>query len=284
MLNEDLDPIRRSCVGADANHAQTRCTYYPTGQTCQFGDPNIPANGSTTTQAGLTVTNSYNEPLQCSQGLVVALSEVDPGTTGAGTAKDITQSIGMRVALDPEGQSVGIAGLPSAAAPNPPNASNVDTITTSFAQNIYDGAYKLARRLFFMTPFGESFTRTCATQPNAPPAGAITEEQHLFDYSMGHYTATGGEVASSAGWKDCAAPDGTPGMQAIATAAGFLPKWPAITGCSSASCVPSSVSSTLTCLPPVPGTITPTQNIGPGEPCNASYPCVTSGQSGRGAR
>ena len=154
--------------------------------------------------------------------------------------------------------------------------------------NIYDGAYKLSRRLFFMTPFGESFTSTCAAQPKPPVAGAITEEQHLYDYSMGHYTATGGEVASSSGWGDCAAPDGTAGMQAIAVAAGFLPKWPAVAGCSNTSCLPSSVSSTLACLTPATGVKTPKQNIG-GElggladnACNASYPCIENGTLGTG--
>ena len=129
LLNEDLDPVRRSCVGADANHTRSQCSYYPTSQPCAFADPTIAANGTATatsdtinsaldatplTYSTYTATNPYSTPLQCSQGFVVALSEVDPGTTGSDTTKDITQSIGMRVALDPQGQSIGIAGLSSA--------------------------------------------------------------------------------------------------------------------------------------------------------------------------
>jgi hypothetical protein len=38
LKNEDLDPIRRPCVGEDANFAKTKCTFYPSTIACTAGD------------------------------------------------------------------------------------------------------------------------------------------------------------------------------------------------------------------------------------------------------
>jgi hypothetical protein len=162
IRNEDLDPIRRGCVGEDSTHAYTRCTYYPMAYTCKAGDPVLPANGTITvteptgatwdnvnknwieTTASKTYKNPHNVDISCTQGLIVALSENDPGST------DITVSIGNRVKNEPNGFSVGLAGLASATLITPPNdAVNINTITTD-PGNIYPGAYKFSRRLFFM--------------------------------------------------------------------------------------------------------------------------------------
>jgi len=104
LLNEDLDPIRRSCDQAPGQ-ARTRCTYYPTNQTCMAGDPPI--------------VGPYNQPIKCTQGLVVAMSEVDPAScTGlpGNACPDITTSIGYRIQAG-VGSIVGLAG-PAVAKPN----------------------------------------------------------------------------------------------------------------------------------------------------------------------
>jgi len=254
LLDEDLDPIRRSCVPADSTHAQTRCTYYPTDQTCAASDPTIPAHGSATNYAGKTVTNPFSEPLPCTQGLIVALSESDPGSV------DITTSIGNRVANDGNGFSVGMAGGASITAPSPPNAHvNINTITIA-PSNIYHGNYKFSRRLFLMQ--NPTFTQANATTGGDTVAGRPTEETTLWNYVFGN---------------PCP-------MQNIVVAAGFLPKWyDACTDNCASGAGPLAEQSTLACLAPPIGVGTPKQNIGPGDTCTASYPCVADGTVGSSA-
>ncbi|MGB8295470.1 MAG: hypothetical protein WCG85_08585 [Polyangia bacterium] len=257
LLDEDLDPIRRSCVPADSTHAQTRCTYYPTNQTCAATDPTILAKGSAKNYAGQTVTNPFNEPLPCTQGLIVALSESDPGSA------DITTSIGNRVASDGNGFSVGMAGGASITAPTPPNAHvNINTITT-LPSNIYHGNYKFSRRLFLMRAVDSNgnptFNDTLAAAGGDKVPGRTAEETTLWNYVFGN---------------PCP-------MQDIAVAAGFLPKWmDACTDNCGSGGGPLAEANTLACLGAPTGVGTPKQNLGPGDACTASYPCVADGSVG----
>jgi ABC-type phosphate transport system substrate-binding protein len=128
LVNEDLDPIRRPCIGADSTKAQTRCTYYPLKTTCTAGSADI--------------TDPTYGTLKCTQGLMVALSENDPGQ------KDITLSIAQRVASDLNGYTVGLAGKAMVDLAGAPNVgTNINTVTYEDG-NIRAGQYMLSRRLF----------------------------------------------------------------------------------------------------------------------------------------
>jgi len=259
LKNEDLDPIRRSCVPADGTHAQTQCTYWPTDQKCAATDPaSIPAHTSASSAyvnyAGVQLVNPYSEPLPCTQGLIVALSENDPGSA------DITTSIGNRVANDSNGFSVGMAGGASITAPSTPNAHvNINTITIA-PSNIYHGNYKFARRLFLM--HNPNFTDALAATGGDTVAGRTAEETTLWNY-----------VSTD----PC-------DMQTIAINAGFLPKWmdACTDNCNSGGGSLAEVN-TLACLGAPTGVGTPKQNIGPGDVCTASYPCVADGSVGSSA-
>jgi ABC-type phosphate transport system substrate-binding protein len=123
LSNQDLDPIRKPCVPADSTHAATTCTDVRTGLRC-------------------TGLESPPNP-DCTQGLVVALSDTDPGST------DITVSIANRVKNDASGQSFGYAGKEAANLPNAPTAGIVVN-TTSFSKvNVRTNKYMLSRRLFY---------------------------------------------------------------------------------------------------------------------------------------
>lgn len=153
LKNEDLDPIRRPCVGADDTKAQTRCTYYPSPTTCTAGS------------APMTVAGYGSVP--CTQGVLVAISENDPN------AKDITVSIGRRVGLDLTYRTIGLAGLAS----NDP--INLKTQGATINTNTYENdnirlkAYMLARPLFIMGPLA------------TPNSSRNTEEQKFFDWVTG---------------------------------------------------------------------------------------------------
>ena len=128
---DDMDPIRRDCVpfgpGVDDRKNQTRCTYWPYNATC------------------LPDTNSTDNPvagvpggIPCTQGLVVALTDADPG------ASDITISIAHRVADD--ATVLGYAGREAAkqagtTSPNINRISSADGVVRL-------GAYLLSRRLY----------------------------------------------------------------------------------------------------------------------------------------
>jgi hypothetical protein len=154
LFNEDLDPIRHVCVGADPDPTkgkhQTRCTYYPTTQTCTAGSSSI--------------TDPVYGTLTCTQGLVVAISENDGGQP------DITMSIGSRVGGDLTHRTVGLAGLASS------NPETVKTQGATINTNGYDAdtimakAYMFARRLYLM---GEGTTTNSVRN---------AQEKVLFDY------------------------------------------------------------------------------------------------------
>ena len=130
LANDDADPIRRECAPATATAAKTACTLWPSPVQCTAGDPG------------------------CTQGLVVALSENDPGLG------DITISIARRVRLDPNNQTVGFAGREAAfqvgnAAPNlntiSPSADNPQEPLVNISPNNFNvraSAYIASRRLF----------------------------------------------------------------------------------------------------------------------------------------
>jgi hypothetical protein len=124
LLNDDQDPVRRACVAADATHAQTRCTYYPTNVTCTAG----------------SAADSAGHP--CTQGFVVALSENDPGAT------DITTSISNRVKNDTFNTTMGFAGREAVRQTNLPTLG-VTINTINFSDSIVRlNQYMLSRRLF----------------------------------------------------------------------------------------------------------------------------------------
>jgi hypothetical protein len=128
MYNEDLDPIRRACIAQDATHAKTRCTYYPTAQTCSAGDPDITVTG-------------YGA-VKCTQGLVVALSENDPGSD------DITVSIANRIKNDGFHQTLGMAGRAVVEQPLQPTAGMTVNTVTYTNGNVRANQYMFSRRLF----------------------------------------------------------------------------------------------------------------------------------------
>ncbi len=296
VTNEDLDPIRRSCMPGTGTTALTRCTYYPTSQNCQAGDADVPANGSIVVR-GTTIANSYSQPLKCSQGVVVALSENDNGSAGASKAgcagpnqhnADITESIGLRVANDALGQLVGVAGAASRTSPCTPNAvTNINTVTTTFLPNIYKGAYLFSRRLYLENPYGIDVGNTAgcpATNPGEV-AGRKDEEATLWHFAQSSQCP----VALTVGGDTFDINHG--GVQNIDINRGFYAKWEGsiapgdAEACGNTSCLIAPFNTTLTCGTLTAGVGTPKQNIGDetsNNACNASYPCVANGQVGTG--
>ncbi len=295
LFNEDLDPIRRSCMPATNTTVLTRCTYYPTSQTCQADDADVPAYGSLTIR-GVTLTNSYSQPLQCSQGVVVALSENDHGSAGASKADcagpnqhnaDITESIGLRVANDALGQLVGVAGASSRTAPCNPNAVvTINTITTTFLPNIYKGAYLFSRRLYLQNPYDMANTHTCpASNPGESAAGRLAEETRLWNFTQSEQCP----AVITTGHTTFDYDQG--GMQNIVINHGFHAKWEGslapgdAEACGNTSCLVAPFNTTLTCGTITPGASASKQNIGDetsGNACDPSYPCVANGLVGTG--
>ena len=126
----------------------------------------------------------------CTQGLIVALSDTDPGST------DITTSIAARVKNDSTGQSVGYAGKEAVL---PGKGTKGLTInTTAFSDvNVRKGTYLLSRRLFLQNsvvagqPAGDQPSDTAGiniSDGGAAAAGKgggtsqLTAEQNLFSY------------------------------------------------------------------------------------------------------
>jgi len=118
LNNQDFDPIRRPCMAASATAAPTSCTDMTTGLPCQAGDGNA----------------------NCTQGLVVALSDTDPGSS------DITTSIGRRIG-NASGEIIGYAGREAGSATFGTKTLNINTIQ-SVDDRVRDSTYLLARRLF----------------------------------------------------------------------------------------------------------------------------------------
>jgi hypothetical protein len=160
LNNQDLDPVRRSCIAPDATHAPTSCTDMTTGRPCQASD---------------------NNPT-CTQGLIVALTDTDPGST------DITNSIAARVNSDASGTTVGYAGREAVKAGRGTKGLAINT--TSFSDtNVRKDAYLLSRRLFLQNAVVAG--QPAADQPSdtaGPNIGTIigqggaqlAAEQNLF--------------------------------------------------------------------------------------------------------
>jgi hypothetical protein len=140
LANDDADPIRRDCVGADSSHAKTACTLWPSATQCAAGQVN------------------------CTQGLVVALSQNDPGMP------DITTSIARRVRLDTSDQTLGFAGR-EASRQIGNAAPNINGISPNNF-NIQNNAY-LASRLLYVNwsdiPVG-------AVRPGGPSADDVAND------------------------------------------------------------------------------------------------------------
>ena len=257
LLNEDLDPIRKDCMaGPNGQYAATRCTYYPTSQNCLSGDDDIPAHGSKTIR-GVTVSNPYANPLKCTQGLVVAISENDPAP-----ATDITTSIGLRVEFGAglaQGSIIGLtglagdlSGLPSSNGAAVNTAVAIDGITPTTKDNIYFASYALSRRLFLQQ--NPRFTDAKTSAGELP--GRTNEELKVYNW-----------VQNSA--NGCA-------LATIVQNAGFLQK--IRLDCSKDCTTGPSAGSTISCLKGDPGIGTPKQNIGAEtEACDSNYPCVADG-------
>jgi len=165
LNNQDFDPIRRSCVAPDATHTPTSCTDMVTGLACQASDGNP----------------------NCTQGLVVALSDTDPGST------DVTTSIAARVKNDPAGQTVGYAGRESVAPGRGTKALTMNTVSPSDA-NVRKETYLLSRRLFLQNGGLSGTTDDDLTDDLAGPnigitgkgAAQFSAEQNFFNWATNH--------------------------------------------------------------------------------------------------
>jgi hypothetical protein len=131
--NQDLDPIRRSCSVANAPAPAggfgpwpTTCTDYVAGLPCSYNDGNP----------------------NCSQGLIVGLSDTDRDTRVPRVATDVTLSIAERVAQG-GGLVLGYAGRTSVD-PDRITGTKAPSINGLLAspENTRANQYLLARKLF----------------------------------------------------------------------------------------------------------------------------------------
>ena len=226
LVNQDLDPIRRPCIGSDTTKAATKCTYYPLTTACTAGAANI----------------TYGtETLKCTQGLVVALSENDPGQ------KDHTLSIAQRIASDLNGFTVGLAGKAIVDLSGAPNVgTNINTVTYEDG-NVRAGQYMLSRRLFLQK--NPSSTGYVDASHSVDPT-RLAAETSFFTWATNKCN-----------------------LRQIVLDAGFLPP---LASCSAACDDPLNI----TCLASDPGVGTPKQNIGAETTATGTgnaYPCVSNG-------
>jgi hypothetical protein len=120
LNNQDLDPIRRPCDGPTASRKEVSCTDLTTGLHCNDSVANA----------------------NCSQGLVTALSENDPGFS------DITTSIANRVGSDATGAVVGYAGREAIRQASASTAGPFINTIPPTDQLVRGDNYMLSRRLF----------------------------------------------------------------------------------------------------------------------------------------
>jgi hypothetical protein len=185
LNNQDLDPIRRPCPNPGTRLATT-CTDMTTGLACSYADGNP----------------------NCTQGLIVALSMGDDGST------DVTTTIAARVAADATGATMGYAGREAVRQTGSPTAG-IFINTNSFSDAIVRlDQYMLSRRLFLQ--YGNDITDLGA--PTAlSPAGGGGAAQLAAELSLYNYMT---DPAGSA------SPDGAPGRcntDPVAKAYGFIP-------------------------------------------------------------
>jgi hypothetical protein len=241
LKNEDLDPIRRPCVGADSNFAQTACTFYPSTIQCTAG------------QAAQTIPGHPElGTVSCTQGLIIALSEADPDSVSTSfTSGDITVSIGKRVGLDSlaGGRTLGMAGLVSSQPSQLSIGTTINT-TTYVPDNIYaTQGYMFSRLLFLMQRPGGA--GGCSTGSAQDLTNRTTEENKLFTF-MTTNCAMDDSIIPNAGFVIPQASLGSPGQ------------------CGNAPCLDGN---NIACGVPDPGVGTPKQAIGPGDTCDNSHPC-----------
>jgi hypothetical protein len=178
LNNQDFDPIRRICspstVGigpefASATMAPTTCTDMIHGKACIGGDDannKYCANGSTPYSAHCSKDSDCGtgSPLGtctdlCTQGLIVALSDTDPGSN------DITLSIGNRVA-NSSGRNMGFAGRTATRVAGV-RGLYINTISPDANEGgddaVRQGGYLLARRLFIQNAYNRTGTGYDAT-------------------------------------------------------------------------------------------------------------------------
>ena len=182
LNNQDFDPIRRGCVAPDGAHAPTSCTDMTTGLACQASDGNP----------------------NCTQGLIVAITDFDPGST------DETTSIAARVKNDSSGQSIGYAGREAIAPGRGTKGFLLNTIASSDV-NTRKEAYLLARRLFLQNGGLSGTTNDDLVNDLAGPgigtivgqgATQFTAEQNFFNWATNH--ANIDSIVKSRGFITCA--------------------------------------------------------------------------------
>ena len=154
---EDMDPIRKDCVEADDTHATTKCTYWPYNVAC-FVKNKI----STASDPGSPVPAG----IKCTQGFIVALTEVDPGSS------DVTVSIANRVFNDSSGGTLGYAGREAVEQAGTTYGPTIERISNA-ALNVRLNAYPLSRRLFLN--HGDP----------AADTGRQVEENKLYNWATG---------------------------------------------------------------------------------------------------
>jgi len=160
LNNQDFDPIRRPCPATAANLAPTTCTDMTTGRLCQASD---------------------NNP-NCSQGLIVALTDTDPGSS------DITTSIANRI-KNGAGAVIGYAAREAASGLNFQTKSIKINGTKGSDANVRNSAYMLARRLFLQN--SQAPGNTAGDVPNDLASGInitgggapqLSAESAMFSY------------------------------------------------------------------------------------------------------
>jgi hypothetical protein len=259
LNNSDLDPIRRRCMTSDYTYsttvidpltgnlqvlsgtkAPTTCTFYPLATKC--GRPGDPA----------TITDPTYGTLQCTQGLVVALSETDFGS------KDITVSIGNRVQFG-SNTLAGLAGLASVNLDQQPTVGTTFNTVTYENDNVRAGQYMFSRRLFLQTKPRSLVNGVSQAVSGDSDTGRDVQEAVLYNWATNR----------------CNLID-------IVKTAGFLPP---LDDCHPACNDPLNIA----CRTADFGIGTPNQNIGAEisgtvpAACDTTYPCVANGTVGSGS-
>jgi hypothetical protein len=259
LNNQDLDPIRRRCIKSDYTYsttvidpltgklqvlsgtkAPTTCTYYPLATKC--GGPSDPD----------TIVDATYGTLQCTQGLVVALSETDFGS------KDITISIGNRVQFGGNNMA-GLAGLASVNLDQQPTVGTTFNTVTYENDNVRAGQYMFSRRLFLQTKPRSLVGGVSQAVSGDPDTGRDVQEAKLYNWATNR----------------CNLID-------IVKTAGFLPP---LDDCHAACNDPLNIA----CRTADFGIGTPNQNIGAEisgttpAACDTTYPCVANGTVGSGS-
>ncbi|HEX7598559.1 MAG TPA: hypothetical protein VF518_10125, partial [Polyangia bacterium] len=253
MDADDMDPIRRPCMAAVAGVTNaTKCTIWPTGVACTAGQTN------------------------CTQGLVVALTDADPASA------DITVSIANRVAGAAFRELIGYAGREAVKQAGNPTAG--PTINkNSFADNIVRlNQYLLSRRLYLN--HGDPLPN-----PNNDPAIADQQAQEDMLYAFATDPDNGRcdmqPIMPRFGFINClpncnVGPSGynlcydVPFGSAESTSALLSATGPGI-DCTGTSCVSTGGACPGPIAPATKGTCVQPALAASGEPCSQDSDCAT---------